>query len=140
MGIETMQIQGYPKWQRVYAVCVFVVVGVFFVWLYWNNRSSEGSWIGLIMIVLCFWQAIYWVCLPKVLGVLKTDGMDYINEDLGFLFYYPWFHIDWNQVTNIQTSEQSDKIQSSVAWYRISVGPKHAYRRNKCFITLPQEK
>ena len=54
MGIETMEIQGYPKWQRVYAVCVFGVVGIFFAWLYWNNRSSEGSWFGLIMIALCF--------------------------------------------------------------------------------------
>jgi hypothetical protein len=109
MGIETMEIQGYPKWQRVYAVCVFGVVGIFFAWLYWNNRSSEGSWFGLIMIALCFWQASYWVCLPKVLGVLTPEGMDYINEDLGFLFYYPWFHIDWDQVTDIHTFEETDK-------------------------------
>jgi hypothetical protein len=109
MSKETLEIQGYPKWQRVYAVCVFVVVGVFFIWLYWNNRSSEGSWIGLIMITLCFWQAFYWVCLPKVLGVLMPEGMDYINEDLGFLFYYPWFHIDWNLVTDIHTFEETGK-------------------------------
>ena len=109
MGMETMEIHGYPKWQRVYAVCVFVVVGVFFVWLYWNNRSSEGSWIGLIMITLSFWQAFYWVCLPKIIGLLTTDGMDYINEDLGFLFYYPWFHIDWNRVTDIHTFEETGK-------------------------------
>jgi len=109
MDLETMEIHGYPKWQRVYAVCVFVVVGVFFVWLYWTNRSSDGSWIGLIMITACFWQAAYWVCLPRVLGVLTPEGMDYINEDLGFLFYYPWFHIDWNSITDIQTFEQTGK-------------------------------
>ena len=83
--------------------------GIFFVWLYWNYRSSEGSWFGLIMVALCFWQASYWVCLPKVLGVLTPEGMDYINEDLGFLFYYPWFHIDWNRVTDIHTFEKTGK-------------------------------
>jgi len=104
-----MEIRGYPKWQSVYAVCLFAVAGLFFIWLYWTNRSSEGSWVGLVMIAVSFWVAAYWACLPKILGVLTPEGMDYINEDIAFLFYYPWFHIDWDKVTDIQTFEEKGK-------------------------------
>jgi hypothetical protein len=107
--VETLEIRGYPKWQRIYAACVFGTAGIFFLWLYWNNRSSEGSWFGLLMIALCFWVATYWIRLPKVLGVLKPEGMDYIDQDLALLFYYPWLHIDWDQITGIRTFEQSGK-------------------------------
>jgi hypothetical protein len=107
--VETLQIRGYPKWQRIYAACVFGAAGIFFLWLYWENRSSEGSWFGLLVIALCFWLAAYWIRLPKVLGVLTPEGMDYIDQDLALLFYYPWIHFDWDRITGIQTFEQSGK-------------------------------
>ena len=107
--METMKIRGYPKWQRIYAACVFGAGGIFFIWLLWTNPTSKNDWIGIVMVTACFWLTAYWIRLPRILGVLTPEGMDYINEDLGLLFYYPWFHIDWNQVTNIQTSEQTGK-------------------------------
>jgi hypothetical protein len=106
---KTMEIHGYPKWQRIYTACIFVVVGLFFLWLYWTNPSSKGSWFGLILTALNFWLAIYWICLPKVLGVLTPVGMDYINQELGFFFCYRWFHIDWHKVTLIRTVEKTGK-------------------------------
>jgi hypothetical protein len=105
--METIKIRGYPKWQRIYAACVFGAAGIFFIWLYCTNPTSKNNWIAIVMVVLCFWLTAYWIRLPRILGVLTPEGMDYINEDLGLLFYYPWFHIDWNQVTGIQTFEQS---------------------------------
>jgi hypothetical protein len=101
-----MKIRGYPKWQRIYAACVFGIAGVFFVWLYSNNRKVDGSWIGLVLFAGCFWVALYWVCLPRILGELTPEGIDYLNEDLGFLFHYPWFHMDWDRVTEIRTFEK----------------------------------
>jgi hypothetical protein len=105
-GIGAMKIRGYPKWQRIYAACVFGLAGIFFAWLYSSYRKAEGSWIGLILMAACFWVALYWVCLPRILGELTPEGINYLNEDLGFLFYYPWFHIDWNRVTEIRTFEK----------------------------------
>lgn len=104
-----MEVRGYPRWQRIYAACIFAAGAIFFLWLYWNNRASAGSGIGLAIAAVCFWQAVYWVRLPKVLAVLQPDGMDYINQDLAMLFWYRWFHIDWNRITDIQTHEQSDR-------------------------------
>jgi hypothetical protein len=107
--MEMMKIRGYPKWQRIYAACVFGAGGIFFIWLYWTNPTSKNNWIAIVMIAACFWLTAYCIRLPRVLGVLTPEGMDYINEDLGLLFYYPWFHIDWSQVTDIQNFEQSGK-------------------------------
>jgi hypothetical protein len=107
--MNTLKIKGYPTGQRIFAACVFGAGGIFFIWLLWTNPTAKNDWIGIVMVVACFWLAAYWIRLPRILGVLTPEGMDYINEDLALLFYYPWFHIDWNQVTDIQTSEQSGK-------------------------------
>jgi hypothetical protein len=106
MSTAAMKIRGYPKWQRVYAAGLFGLAGIFFTWLYFNNRTAQDSWVGLVMIAACLWLALYWVCLPRVLGELTPEGIDYLNEDLGFLFYYPWFHVDWNRVTDVHTFER----------------------------------
>jgi len=58
---------------------------------------------------VCFWLAAYWFFLPRVLVVLRPEGMDYHNEDLALLFIYPWFHIAWDQIYEIQTHEETGK-------------------------------
>jgi len=66
-----MAIREHSTWQRVYAACVFAAATIFFLWLCWNNRASEGSGIGLAVAAVCLWQAVCWVRLPKVLAVLQ---------------------------------------------------------------------
>jgi len=107
--VSTLLIRGYATGQRIYAAVVFAAAGGFFTWLYETNRTGKGSWFGLVMIAGCFWVSAYWIFLPKVLGVLTPRGLDYRNEDLGLLFWYPWFHLDWERVTEIQNYEITDK-------------------------------
>jgi hypothetical protein len=141
--VRTLLIRGYPTGQRIYAACAFGAFGMFFTWLYWTNRAGKDSWFGLIMIVVSFWLAAYWVFLPTVLGVLTPRGLDYRNEDLGLLFWYPWYHIDWDGVMEIRNYEMTGKGSPAmvtvlratdanrpgkVRTYRISSGNTDYYR------------
>jgi hypothetical protein len=106
---EVLEIRGYPKGQRIYAVAVFSAAGLFFLWLVWSNPTAQNNWIGFVMAGACFWLAAYWLFLPKVLAIVTTRGVDWLDEDLALLFLHRHQHLDWNKVKDVKTRESSGK-------------------------------
>jgi hypothetical protein len=111
MAEEKIEIKGYPAGQRIFLAVLFLAGGLFFLWIFWIQRAFPFglSMLWALFAVIFSWAGAYWLFSPRVLAVLGSQGMDYIDQDLAFFFVFKRCTIVWDRVRDIQTYEESGK-------------------------------